>query len=88
MDEPHVYDKFVVQGLISHKDWPSSNSVHQLHHVGCRPRMDVENTYVNDLRFMVCSSPSGWMPVALYSRRSESPLKRKFFYFLILITQI
>uniref|UniRef100_A0A915J8J2 Uncharacterized protein n=1 Tax=Romanomermis culicivorax TaxID=13658 RepID=A0A915J8J2_ROMCU len=75
MNVSHVYDKFVVQGLISHEAWPIGNKAGQLHHVGCRPRCDPDNKYVNDLRFMICAGPNGFMPVALYSRRSAAPLK-------------
>lgn len=77
MAEKHTYEKFVVQGLISHPSWPSSGSPHQLHHVGCQPSylVDKSESYVADVRFMICAGPDGWMPVAIYSRRAERPLK-------------
>ncbi|KRY82015.1 Chromosome transmission fidelity protein 18 -like protein [Trichinella pseudospiralis] len=74
METAHTYDKYIVQGIISHPAWRKSGCPNQLFHVGCRPSFDPNNRYVADLRFMVCAGPSGWMPVAIYCRRAAEPL--------------
>ncbi|KRZ93196.1 Chromosome transmission fidelity protein 18 -like protein [Trichinella sp. T8] len=74
METAHTYDKYIVQGIISHPAWRKSGCPNQLFHVGCRPSFDPDNRYVADLRFMVCAGPAGWMPVAIYCRRAAEPL--------------
>lgn len=71
----HPYDKFLVQGLIGHTGWSSTTREGQLYHVGTVPSAKRE-LYVADLRFMVGSSPQGFYPLAMYSRRAPAPLTK------------
>ena len=71
MDFP--YDQFIVQSLIGNRKWSSLSPEGQFFHVGTVPNKKNE-IYVADLRFMVCSGPSGFRPVCLYGRRARKPL--------------
>lgn len=68
------YDQFIVQSLIGNNSWSSHGSTARYFHVGTVPTKK-GNIYVADLRMMVCSSRSGFHPLAIYSRRSHTPLQ-------------
>ena len=69
----HDYERFVVQGLVGNLGWTSQTRGQRLYHVGTVPDRK-GHIYVADLRFMVGMSPKGPYPVAMYARRSRTPL--------------
>jgi len=73
MELEHDYERFVVQGLVGNIGWTSQNRGRRLYHVGTVPDRQ-GNIYVADLRFMVGMSPEGPYPVAMYARRTRTPL--------------
>lgn len=80
MSQPHHYDKYIVQSLIGHAAWSSSLVASApgqggvYFHTGTVPN-NKGNIYVADLRMMVCSTPNGFMPLAVYARRALMPLR-------------
>lgn len=74
MEYAHDYDQFIVQRLIGHPKWSSSNDKGRLYHIGTMPSKH-SDIYVADLRMMVYSSPEGFSPCAIYARRAHSPLQ-------------
>lgn len=76
MDLDFDYDQFIVQSLIGNNDWSSQTSAERFYHVGTVPSKK-GNIYVADLRMMVCSAEDGFHPLAIYSRRSHTPLLEK-----------
>ena len=74
MDENHSYGQFIVQSLVGHFEWSSTSKHGKFFHVGTVPNKK-GNIFVSDLRVMVCSSPSGYLPCAMYARRARSPLE-------------
>ena len=70
----HQYDNLIVQSLVGNSQWSSSTQDGTFYHVGTVPDRRMR-TFVADLRMMVCSTPAGFMPVALYARRSRKPLQ-------------
>ncbi len=73
MQREFDYDQFIVQSLIGNNRWSSQGSSARFYHVGTVPSKK-GNIYVADLRMMICSSQQGFMPLAIYSRRSRTPL--------------
>jgi hypothetical protein len=73
MDAEQRYERFIVQGLVGHPRWSSRTSRGRLFHVGTVPNKRNE-IFVADLRVMVGAGPDGFFPVALYARRTRSPL--------------
>jgi hypothetical protein len=71
----HHYDRFIVQALIGNSRWSSRSQHGRLYHVGTMPDKKCD-IYVADLRVMVCASPEGFFPVAVYARRARKPLAR------------
>jgi hypothetical protein len=67
------YDQFIVQSLIGHYDWSSTGQMGKFFHVGTVPNKK-GSIYIADLRVLVCSSPRGILPCALYARRARKPL--------------
>ncbi|XP_035679313.1 uncharacterized protein LOC118417735 [Branchiostoma floridae] len=63
------YERFIVQSLIGHENWSTS----QWHHAGTVPDKD-GNRYVFDMRLMVHATPSGFRPTCSFSRRADRPL--------------
>jgi hypothetical protein len=76
MDEPHRYDKFIVQSLVGNSRWSSVTATGQFFHTGTIPNKRHE-TFVCDLRMMVVSTPTGFQPVSMYARRALQPLPDK-----------
>lgn len=68
------YDRFIVQALIGNCGWSSRGRDGRLYHVGTVPNRH-GRIYVADLRFMVGVSPEGFYPIAIYARRSRTPLE-------------
>jgi hypothetical protein len=73
MEEEFEYKRFIVQSLIGHYNWSSKSKSGKYYHLGTIPDAKGE-TYVFDLRMMVCATPSGFRPLSVYSRRAERPL--------------
>ena len=69
----HTYDRFIVQALIGNQDWSSRGRDGRLYHVGTVPNRR-GRIFVADLRVMVGVGPEGFFPVAIYARRSRTPL--------------
>ncbi len=74
MEEDYPYDQYIVQSLIGHYDWSSTSQHGKFFHVGTVPN-NKGNIYISDLRVMVCASPNGFIPCALYARRARTPLE-------------
>ncbi|KAI9002639.1 hypothetical protein BC832DRAFT_621960 [Gaertneriomyces semiglobifer] len=81
MTTPHYYDKFIVQSLVGNASWsslahvsgPGATGKERYYHVGTIPDKKLQ-TYVCDLRVMICATKTGFRPVALYARRARKPL--------------
>ncbi|OLY83996.1 hypothetical protein AYI68_g1852 [Smittium mucronatum] len=73
MNTNHHYDKFIVQSLVGNSEWSSRAKGESYYHVGTVPNAKGE-TYVSDLRMMVCGNESGFSPVCMYARRARKPL--------------
>nr|MDQ3017227.1 hypothetical protein [Bacteroidota bacterium] len=67
------YKKFIVQSLIGNYRWSSRTEGGKFFHLGTIPNNKGE-TYVFDLRMMICATPAGYRPVCVYSRRAAKPL--------------
>ena len=76
MAEDFEYKRFIVQSLIGHYNWSSKSKEGKFYHLGSIPDAKGE-TYVFDLRMMVCATPSGFRPLSVYSRRAERPLSNQ-----------
>lgn len=74
MEQDYAYDQFIVQSLIGHYAWSSSSSSGKFFHVGTVPNKK-GRIFISDLRVMVCSSPGGFRPCAMYARRAKEPLE-------------
>lgn len=73
MDMDFEYARFIVQSLIGNYLWSSKTSAGKFFHLGTIPDTKGE-TYVFDLRMMICATPKGFRPISIYSRRAEKPL--------------
>lgn len=69
----HQYDRFIVQSLIGNYNWSSTSSKGKLYHVGTMPNTKGQS-FVADLRMMVCSTDKGIRPLCVYARRSRKAL--------------
>jgi hypothetical protein len=68
------YDKFIVQSLIGNYRWSSDSGIAgRIYHVGTVPDKR-EETFAADVRVMVCSTPDGFRPLAIYARRAREAL--------------
>lgn len=76
MSRDFHYDKFIVQSLIGNYQWSSVAKGKKLYHVGTLPDKK-GNTYVFDLRIMICNTDEGLQPICAYSRRARIPLLDK-----------
>lgn len=71
------YEQFIVQSLISPRDWYPRLTDNKYFHVGTFPNKRGE-IFVADLRMMVINRPGGgFAPVATYARRAKSALTNK-----------
>ncbi|MBK9981269.1 MAG: hypothetical protein IPP15_02390 [Saprospiraceae bacterium] len=73
LSRDYEYSKFIVQSLIGNYRWSSRTESGKFFHLGTIPNAKGE-TYVFDLRMMICATPLGFRPVCVYSRRANSPL--------------
>jgi len=73
MEEDFEYKRFIVQSLIGHYNWSSKSRDGKLYHLGTIPNARSES-YVFDVRMMVCGTPNGFRLLSIYSRRAELPL--------------
>lgn len=74
MEGEYTYDQFIVQSLIGHFDWSSTSQHGKFFHVGTVPNLK-GNIFISDLRVMICASPNGFIPCAMYARRARTPLE-------------
>lgn len=72
------YSKFIVQSLIGNYKWSSRTESGKFFHLGTIPNGKGE-TYVFDIRMMICSTPGGFRPVCVYSRRAAKSLANEVF---------
>lgn len=70
---PGHYDKYIVQSLVGNASWSSTGSRGTFYHTGTVPNKKLES-FVCDIRMMVCATPTGFRPLAMYSRRAAKPL--------------
>ncbi len=73
LSRDYEYSKFIVQSLIGNYKWSSRTETGKFFHLGTIPNAKGD-TYVFDLRMMICATPLGFRPVCVYSRRANSPL--------------
>lgn len=73
MEKEYPYDQFIVQSLIGNYHWSSQSALGKFYHVGTVPNRS-RDIYVSDIRMMVCSTPNGFRPLAVYCRRANMPL--------------
>ena len=67
------YDVYIVQSLIGNYNWSSSTEKGKLYHVGTLPGKR-GHSFAADIRMMVCSTPDGFKPLSVYSRRALKPM--------------
>lgn len=67
------YEQFIVQSLIGNYHWSSDAQDGRLYHIATIPNLR-EETFAADLRVMVCATPTGFRPLAVYARRARKPL--------------
>ncbi len=73
MQTEHGYDRFIIQSLVGNYTWSSRERAGRFYHVGTMPDRH-GHIYVADLRMMVYAGADGFRPLAVYARRSRSPL--------------
>ncbi len=73
LNQDFEYSKFIVQSLIGNYRWSSKTESGKFFHLGTIPN-EKGDTYVFDLRMMICATAIGFRPVCVYSRRANSPL--------------
>lgn len=73
MSRDFEYSKFIVQSLIGNYKWSSRTESGKFFHLGTIPNNRGE-TYVFDIRMMICSTVQGFRPVCVYSRKARKPL--------------
>ena len=73
MNQPDHYEKYIVQSLVGNASWSSSSSEGTIYHAGTVPDRKCRS-FVCDIRMMVCATPNGFRPLAMYSRRALKPL--------------
>ena len=76
MAQEYHYDQFIVQSLIGDSNWSSVRHNNYYYHIGTVPTRQKQRIYVADIRMMVYSSPAGFRPCAIYSRRAHAPLRK------------
>jgi hypothetical protein len=76
MEMDFEYSKFIVQSLIGNYLWSSKTDSGKYFHLGTIPNTKGD-TFVFDLRMMICSTPEGFRPVCVYSRKANLPLRNK-----------
>lgn len=74
MEKDYPYDQFIVQSLVGHYNWSSISQEGKFYHVGTVPNKKGK-IFISDLRMMVCSTPGGYLPCAMYARRAKAPLE-------------
>lgn len=73
MKQDYEYSKFIVQSLIGNYKWSSRTESGKYFHLGTIPNSKGE-TYVFDVRMMICGTPGGFRPVCVYSRKAAKAL--------------
>ena len=73
MTMDHPYNQFIVQSLIGNYRWSSEGTLGKFYHVGTVPNRKGD-IFVSDLRMMICSTPDGFRPLAIYCRKAAKPL--------------
>eukprot|EP00003_Mantamonas_plastica_P021712 TRINITY_DN3556_c0_g1_i8.p1 TRINITY_DN3556_c0_g1~~TRINITY_DN3556_c0_g1_i8.p1 ORF type:complete len:480 (-),score=166.39 TRINITY_DN3556_c0_g1_i8:1051-2490(-) len=73
METESDYDNYIIQSLVGNSSWSSDTKDGRYYHTGTIP--DKKNrSFVADLRMMVASTGDGFIPVAVYARKSIAPL--------------
>lgn len=67
------YQLFIVQHLIGHYQWRTEDNNNNFYHIGTVPNA-LGESYVSDLRIVICATEQGIRPVCMYSRRAKQPL--------------
>lgn len=67
------YEQFIVQQLVGHPDWSSVVQDDVFFQVGTVPNKRGES-YVFDVRMMVCNTAQGFKPMVIYSRKTAKPM--------------
>ena len=73
LSRDYEYSKFIVQSLIGNYRWSSRTEAGKFFHLGTIPNPKGE-TFVFDVRMMICATPLGFRPVCVYSRRANTAL--------------
>lgn len=73
MEMDFDYDQFIVQSLIGHYNWSSQAADGKFFHIGTVPTKK-GRSYIADIRMMVYSTPDGFFPCAIYSRRAKTAI--------------
>ncbi len=73
MGKESQYEKYIVQPLIGPSHWERESIVQRYFHLGTIPNKKLES-YIFDLRMMICHTPSGYKPVAIYARRAKEKI--------------
>ena len=73
MSRSFSYSRFIVQSMIGHYAWNDGRGANRYFHLGTMPD-ERGSSYVFDLRMMICSTPQGFRPLSVYSRKARSPL--------------
>lgn len=76
MAKDYEYDQFIVQSLIGNYNWSSTGAKGKYYHVGTIPNAKGQ-TFVTDVRMMVCSTKNGFIPLCIYARRAKEALGNK-----------
>ena len=76
MDAEVSYESFIVQSLVGNYNWSSVSENGRFYQVGTMPDKRGE-IFVADVRMMICTSPEGFRPLAIYARRAREPLREE-----------
>lgn len=73
MARDFIYDQFVVQRLIGHRDWRGHPHERDFFHTGMSPD-DQARVFVADVRLIVSATEAGFRPQVMFGRRAREPL--------------
>ena len=73
MEQQFEYNQFIVQSLIGNYRWSSDGARGRFYHVGMLPNKN-NQIFVADVRMMVVATRDGFIPLAVYGRRTRIPL--------------
>jgi len=71
----HIYEKYLVQSLVEPSAWKHAEGEEgKFYHIGTVPNRS-HQSYVNDIRMMVCCGEKGFQPISIYSRRARKHIE-------------